>query len=248
MRLALVTAWILAGAAVTGAAYWGLLNTPESTVLALASSALLVVVTLALLSVTINGAIALWINGASAAALTRSFRRIPAVVPALLVFALCWWIAQSLDSWVALHSGEINAWFIAAFGWNDMSWLFTAIRVFTIWLRWVIGGLLALSLMGAMAAIGWRGGIAPQWLRRSLRPRTLIAGTLWFVALIVLPWTYLVPWRPAWVPPTGAELAFIFSKLTVAAILMAAGVALMIHEVMRVPRPPIDPGEQRLAA
>jgi hypothetical protein len=129
-----------------------------------------------------------------------------------------------------------------------MSWLFTAIRVFTIWLRWVIGGLLALSLMGAMAAIGWRGGIAPQWLRRSMRPRTLIAGTLWFVALIVLPWTYLVPWRPAWVPANGAELAFIFSKLTVAAILMAAGVALMILEVMRVPRPPIDPGEQRLAA
>jgi hypothetical protein len=29
---------------------------------------------------------------------------------------------------------------------------------------------------------------------------------------------------------------------------MAAGVALMILEVMRVPRPPIDPGEQRLAA
>jgi purine-cytosine permease-like protein len=97
MRLALVTAWILAGAAMTGAAYWGLLNTPESTVLALASSALLVMVTLALLSLTINGAIALWINGASAAALTRSFRRIPAIVPALLVFALCCGVAQRRD-------------------------------------------------------------------------------------------------------------------------------------------------------
>jgi len=248
MRLALATTWILAGAAVTGAAYWGLLNTPESTVLALASSALLVVVTLALLSLTLNGAIALWMNGASAAALTRSFRRIPTVVPALLVFAACWWIAQALDAWVALRSGEINAWFIAAFGWDDIAWLFAAIGAFTIWLRWVIGGLLALSLMGAMTATGWRAGIGPQWLRRGMRARTLIAGTLWFVALIALPWLYLVPWRPAWVPPTGVEFAFIVSKLSVAAILMAAGVALMIHEVMRVPQPPTDPGEQRLAA
>lgn len=248
MRLALVTAWILVGAAMTAAAYWALLNTPESTVLALASSALLVVMTLALLSFTLNGAIALWVDGPSSAALSRSFRRIPAVVPALIVFALCWWIAQALDGWVALHSGEINAWFIAAFGWADMSWLFAAIRAFTTWLRWVIGGLLALSLMGVMTSIGWRAGIGLQWLRRSLRPRTLIVATLWFIALIALPWIYLVPWRPAWVSPTGAELTFIVSKLSVAAILMAAGVALMIHEVMRVPQPPIDPGERRLAA
>jgi hypothetical protein len=248
MRLLLVTAWILAGAAVTGAAFWGLLNTPESTILALASSLVLVLLTVALLSVTINGAISLWVNGPSGPALRRSIRVVPAVIPALLVFALLWWMASGLDTWVALRSGGINAWFIATLGWDDMSWLFAAIGYFTTWMRWVLGGLLAVSLMGGMTVIGWRAGTRLQWIRRGLRPRTLIAGTLWFAMLIVLPWLFLVPWRPDWVPPTGAELAFIISKLSIAAILMAAGVALMIYEATRLPLTPIDPQEQRLAA
>lgn len=243
-----MTSWILIGAAVTGGAYWGFLNTPESTAFALAASVLLVLLTVALLSATINGAISLWVNGPSTFALTRSLRVIPAVIPALLVFALTWWLAYQLDTWVALRSGEINAWFIATFGWDNMSWLFSAIGFFTTWLRWVFGSLLALSLMAGMAVIGWRAVIRTQWFRRGLRVRTLIAGTLWFVALIALPWLYLVPWRPNWVSPTGGELAFIVGKLSVAAILMAMGVALMIYEVTRLPLPPLDSKERRLAA
>ena len=42
-RLAAVTVWILAGAALTGGVYWAFLNTPESTVGALLLSALLAV-------------------------------------------------------------------------------------------------------------------------------------------------------------------------------------------------------------
>jgi hypothetical protein len=248
MTLLVVTAWVLIGAAVTAGAYWGFLTTPESSGVALLASALLMLLSVALLSLTINGAIALWVNGPSALALRRSLRRIPAVVPALLVFALCWWLADRLDTWVALRSGRITAWFIARLGWDDLSWLFTAIRFFTTWLRWVIGGLLAVSLMGGMAVIGWRAGVRPQWVWRGMRPRTLIAATLWFVALIVLPWIYLVPWRPGWVPPSGAELAFIVSKLSIAAILMATGVALMIYEATRLPSTPNDPKEQRIAA
>ena len=233
MRLALVTAWILVGAAATGGVYWAFLNTPESTVFSLAASAVLLLVTAALLSVTINGAVSLWVNGASYSMLARAVRLIPAVIPAVVVFALLWWIAGRVDTAIALRSGEINAWFIATFGWGDMSWLFTAIRWLTTWLRWVMGGLLAVSLMGGVAAIGWRAVVGSEWVRRAFRPRSLIAGTLWFATLIVLPWIYLVPWRPDWVPPTGAELAFIVSKLAVAAILMAAGAALMIYEATR---------------
>ena len=129
-----------------------------------------------------------------------------------------------------------------------MWWFFTGARLFTAWLRWVLGGLLAISLMGGLAAIGWRAGARPQWLRRAMRPRALLAATLWFVVLIVLPWMYLVPWRPGWVPPTGAELAVLAGKLSIAAIAMAAGVALMIHEATRVPVTPVDPGAQRIAA
>ena len=248
MRLVLVTVWILAGAVVTAGAYWGFLNTPESTVGALALSAVLALLALTLLSITINGAIVVWSNGSSARALKRAFYRIPSIIPALLVFALFWWIANRFDTWIALRSGEINAWFIARFGWDDVLWFFTGVRFFTTWLRWVVGGLLAVSLMGGMAAIGWRAGTRPQWVRRAMRPRALLAATLWFVVLIVLPWIYLVPWRPGWVPPSGAELAFIVSKLTIAAVAMAAGIALIIHEATRVPYTPIDPEAQRIAA
>ena len=248
MRLVLVTAWILAGAALTGGAYWGFLNTPESTIGTLALSAVLALVALTLLSITINGAIVVWSNGVSAPALKRVFSRIPSIIPALLVFALFWWITHRLDTWIALRAGGISAWFIARFGWDDVWWFFAGVRFFAIWLRWVLGGLLALSLMGGMAAIGWRAGVRQQWLRRAMSPRALLAATLWFVVLIVLPWTYLVPWRPGWVPPTGAELAFIAGKLSIAAIAVAAGVALMIYEATRVPFTPIDPEAERIAA
>jgi hypothetical protein len=241
MRLVIVTAWILLGAALAGGAYWGFLNTPESTAVALIVSALLVVLTMVLVAITINGAISLWVHGPSAAALRRSLTRVAAVVPALIIVAVFWWIAASIDTWVALRSGEINAWFIARFGWDDMSWLFTGIRYFTMWLRWVAGPLLAVSLMGGLAALGWRAGARPHWLRRGMRLRTLAVATLWFVVLIVLPWIYLVPWRPDWLPPSGTELAFIVGKLALAAMVMAAGVALMIYEATRAPLTPIDP-------
>jgi hypothetical protein len=240
MRLVLVTAWLLIGAAVTGGAYWGFLTTPESSVPALIAQALFILLAFVLLSLTINGAITLWANGPSAPALKRSISRIPAIVPALLVFALFWWAASRLDTWVALRSGGINAWFIARFGWDDVSWLFAAFRWFSTWLRWVVGSVLAMSLMAGMGVIGWRAAVRWQWLRRGMRPRTLTAATLWFAALIALPWIYLVPWRPEWVPPSGAELAFIIGKLSIASILMAAGVALMIYEATRPPLTAID--------
>src|SRR5688500_18142494 len=248
MRPVLVTAWILAGASLTGGAYCGFLNTPESTVGTLALSAVLASIAVALLSITINGAIVVWSNGFSAPALKRVFSRIPSIIPALLVFALFWRIAFRLDTWIALRTGGINAWFIERFGWDDVWWFSLGVRFITTWLRWVLGGLRAVSLTGGMAAIGWRAGVGPQWLRRAMRPRALLAATLWFVVLIVLPWTYLVPWRPGWVPPTGAELAFIAGKLSIAAIAMAAGAALMIYEATRVPFTPIDPEAQRIAA
>lgn len=248
MKLVIVTAWILFGAAATAGAYWGFLNTPESSALALALSAGLVALTMVLLSITINGAIALWVNGPSSMALRRSLTRVPAVFPALLVFAVFWWLAYRVDTWVALRSGEINAWFIATLGWGDVAWFFTAVRCFTTWLRWVVGGLLAISLMAGVAAAGWRAAARLQWLRRGVRLRSLAAATLWFATLIVLPWIYLVPWRPGWVPPSAAELAFIAAKLSIAAVLMAAGAALMIYEVTRLAWTPIDPQADKLAA
>ena len=97
----------------------------------------------------------------------------------------------------------------------------------------MIAGLLALSLMAGFVAVGWRALAQAAWLRRALRPRAIAAATLWFGGLIALPWIYLVPWRPASLPPTSIEFAFIVAKLSIAAILFAVGAALMIYEASR---------------
>lgn len=248
MRLAAATGWVLLGAAATGLVYWGFLNTPESTVFALIASALLALLTLALAGFTVNGTIALLTDGLSVTGLARAARRLPSVIPAALIVLVLWWVASRVDTWVALRSGEINAWFIARFGWSDMSWLFTAIRWFTTWLRWVMSALLALSLMAGIVSAGWRAAAQAAWLRRALRPRALLLATVWFVALIVLPWTYLVPWRPRWVPPTSVELVFIMVKLSLSAVLHALGVALIAREALRVLPNPTDSESAQVAA
>ena len=233
MRLALAALWILIGVALAGAVYWGFLITPESTVWTLMVSALLAMVALALVGFTAGGAIAMWRQGASMNSVKIALRSIPGVVPAAVIVSLIWWIAHRAEAWIAMRSGEINAWFIARFGWDDMSWLFTAIGLAADWFRWVIAALLALSLMAGFAGIGWRALGQIAWLRRALRPRAIAGATLWFGALIALPWLYLVPWRPQNLPPTSIEFAFIAAKLTISAILIALGAALIVHEVAR---------------
>jgi hypothetical protein len=86
------------------------------------------------------------------------------------------------------------------------------------------------------------------WFFRGLRPRTVAAATLWSVALIALPWVYLLPWRPQNLPPTSVEFAFIVTKLSVSAVLFAVGAALVVYEASRTTRPPDDAGEAVTAA
>jgi hypothetical protein len=248
MRLALATIWILAGSALTAGVYWAFLITPESTIWTLMISAALAIVALALAGLTASGAIVMWWHGASAASLRRAARSAPGVVPAALIVLLVWWLANRAETWVALRRGQINAWFIARFGWDDMSWLFAGIGYAADWFRWVFAALLALSLMAGFVAIGWRTLTEAAWLRRAIGPRTIAAATLWFGGLIALPWIYLVPWRPAGLPPTSIELAFIVAKLSVAAILVAIGTALVVYEASRVPLSPDDPGSASAAA
>jgi hypothetical protein len=247
MRLALATIWILAGSALTAGVYWAFLITPESTIWMLMVSAALALVALALVGLTASGAIAMWWHGASAASLRRAATSIPGVVPAALVVLLVWWLANRAETWVAMRSGQINAWFIARFGWDDMSWLFATIGYVADWFRWVFAALLALSLMAGFVAIGWRALAQAAWFRRALRPRAIAAATLWFGALIALPWIYLVPWRPASLPPTSIEFAFIVAKLSISAILIAIGAALMIYEASRLPASPTTPGSATAA-
>jgi hypothetical protein len=247
MRLALATLWTLAGSVLTAGVYWGFLITPESTIWALMVSGALALVALALAGLTASGTIAMWWHGASLTAVRRAVRSIPGVVPAALIVLLIWWLTNRAEIWIAMRGGQISAWFIARFGWSDVSWLFKAIGYIAAWFRWVIAALLALSLMAGFVAIGWRSLAQSAWLRRALRPRAIAAATVWFGGLIALPWIYLLPWRPHSLPPTSIEFAFIVAKLSLSAILFAIGAALMAYEASRVTVSPSDPGSATIA-
>ena len=237
MKLALATLWILAGGAIIGGLYWGFLITPVSTVIALIASAVLAIVTLAVAGLVANGTIEIWLRGFSVSGLRRALGSVASVVPAALIVLVLWWMTSRAELFVKENSGQINAWFIARFGWDNVAWLFTSIRYAATWLRWVLGAMLALSLMAGILAAGWGAVAAPAWIARALRPRALLFATLWFAALIVLPWIYLVPWRPEGLPATSIEMVFIVAKLSVSAMLAAAGLALIAHEASRVPAP-----------
>jgi len=227
--------WILAGSVLTGAIYWTFLITPESTAWMLIASALLSMAALAAAGFTASGAIALLLHGRSAAGIRRALTAIGGAIPAAAIVLIVWWLTRRGEAWVGLRSGPINAYFIAQFGWDNMSWLFTTVHYLAAWCRWVLSGLLALSMMGGFVALGWSALGEAAWLRQALRPRALLVGTLWFVVLIALPWIYLVPWRPKELPASSVEFAFIAVKLSLAAILFAIGAMLFAHEASRVP-------------
>lgn len=247
MRLTVATLWLLVAGALSAGVYWLFLNTPESTVWMLIASTLLAAVFVAGVGVTVSGAVAIWSSDRARAAVAPALRSIPAIVPALLVVAIIWWAASRVDTWLALRNGQISAWFIARFGWADVSWLFASIRYAGLWLRWIVAALLAASLIGSWQASGARAMAQLAWVRRALRPRALLLATVWFLVLIALPWLYLVPWRPASLPPTSVELVFIGAKLSLSAVLAAVGVALIIREVV-IPNAPRTPEEAAQAA
>lgn len=248
MRLALVASWILIAGSVSGGVYWVFLNTPESTVWTLIASALLALGFIAATGLTVAGAIAIWSNGVTRSALTRALRSIPAIIPAMAIVAIGWWMTTRVEAWVAMRSGQISAWFIAQFGWGDVAWLFRTVTYGVLWLQWVVAPLLAVSLMNGVMAIGGRAVIHVAWLRRALRPRAVLVATFWFVVLIAIPWRYVVPWRPASLPPTTVELAFIVGKLSLSAILFAIGAALFIRQAIGNLPPSGDPKEFAQAA
>jgi len=50
--------------------------------------------------------------------------------------------------------------------------------------------------------------------------------------LVAAPWVYLTPWRPAGLPATSVELAFIAAKLALTAASMATGLALIVRQAI----------------
>jgi hypothetical protein len=224
-RTLLVASWLGGGAAVLGAIYWAFLNTSESNVLMLVVSAVLAILMVAVAGVVVNVAVLLALGGALPASVKSGARRIGWFVVAAVPVAMLVWAIMLGDAWVTRRSGEISAWFIARFDWDDITPLFTAQRYFSTWLRWV---LLPVAALAALTAILQRdAAVAGRWLRATWHWRTLLIATLAFVLLVVLPWRAAF-WQPQGLPPTWIEPTVAGIRLVFVATLMALGFAIIV--------------------
>ena len=232
--LAGTTAVMLGGAMVSGALYWGLLNTPESTVWMLALSVVLIAMFTVVTALTIGVVLLAWSGQAwSPALVVRAARGLPACVPPVLLVALAWWLVLLGTAWVDAHSGEISAWFIARFGWSDVQWLFATLAWVAWWLQWVLAPFAALVWWRSMLVGGWRPTGA--LVREALRPAGVLVATAIVLVLVWVPWTQLVPWRPRSVTPGSMELVFVAVKLGVVALLSAIGWSLVARTAANAP-------------
>jgi hypothetical protein len=224
--LVLTIVWLLAGSAVSGGAYYAFLLTPESTVPSLALSSVLLLVALALVAITSNGAVLAWRRGWSLQVIREAVAGVPAYLLPLVLAVAAWWIVGRGVAWVDAHSGEISAWFIARFGWADVTWLFGTTRRVGMWLQYVAAPLVALTWLRGMLTSGWRPH--RSLVRQAFSPARHLTAAMLFAALVWMPWNYLVTWRPANVP-LSLEVLFVGGKLGLVALLAATGVALIIR-------------------
>jgi hypothetical protein len=224
-RVVRLTAWLLIGATCLSGLYWLFLNTPETNALTLGASAVLLLTILVLTALVVNAAILMGGGTAFLTSLTKGLRGTLWFIAVLVPLALIWWGLTAAHTWTTDHSGEINAWFIARFGWANISPLLRTEMWMVRWLSWVVAPLAAVSLLAGVLERGAR-GFGDRWLRRAWHWRTLLLATLVFVLLFVLPWQ-LTAWRPAlpatWVEPTVAGI-----RLVAVMLLWALGAALLV--------------------
>lgn len=259
MRLALlarVVAWLFGAGMLSAALYWAFLNTPDSNVPMLGASALLFM--LSMLTGAYGVAVAAEVllhGGWSRAHFRRGATALPQLLACVAAAALLFWatlvLARSLDE----RSGEISAWFIATFGWADVSGLLIAVDWLLAWVRWVLGPVAGLALF-----VHWRRAelgapsrmqgtpdlvvLADQARRPARRVgvglRALVLATVAFAVLVYLPWRYGF-WPLSGLPPTWVEPAVAGARITVVLLLMTTGVALMMTSVVVPGRRPGGP-------
>lgn len=228
-RLAAITAWLLVGDAVVFSLFWMLLQVPESSTLMLALSATLGLLVVLGSAVVQSAAMGAWNTDVTVSVgLRTGARRALAALLAAALFALLWWLTDHAFDWHARVSGQMDAAIIARTGSPSTAWLHATVRWLIVFVRWTLALTLAVSLLGALVAGGLPALGRTDWLRHALQPRRLILLTLWFAVLDVLPWRSLY-WRPANMS-LAVEPWFVVAKLTLIAMAMAAGWALVLRE------------------
>ena len=229
--IVVVSSWLAAGGGLLAALYWLFLITPESNQLTLAASAVLGFGMIAFAAVTLNGAILLSQNATFSVAARRGLIGSHWFVMTAIPVILAWVLTRRGDAWMTTHSGEISAWFIATFGWADVTALFRIELWVSRWLRWVVFPVASISLLSALLSRGFAGLGDFRWLTRAWSWRTLSPATVAFLALLTLPWQ-MTMWRPS-LPPTWVEAAVAGLRLGIAAILIVVGCALIVSIATR---------------
>jgi len=238
VRVALITAWLIAGQVIVGALYWRFLMTPESNAMMLLISAALVLAMILVAGVTIGAAI---LTSASSN-ISRGVWGAPWIVVAVVPALILWWLVSRADVWLAAHSGEVAAWFIARLGWADVSWLMRALEYISLWLRAVVAPLLAIALFAALLFRGRAALRQLSWIGRALRPSTLVVSTMAFALLIALP-LQAAYWQPPGLPDTWIQPAAAGLRLFAIALAATIGWAVMIAMVAdraMVPPPTVE--------
>ena len=228
-RLLTVFLVLAVGAALIGAAYWALLNVPESNVLAL----LLSVGLAGLIAVVAAAAIGTATGVVREASLVDALRGAPRAIPGLFagaaVFGVLWWLTTTVDEQWAMHRGEIDALFLRYAGTARTSWAHTA-SAWLMWLvRWDLG---LLAVIGAIASSYSRRGVL-RGLATAFEGMPLLITTM---ALIAWYWVWKVAyWRPASLTPGTSELLFVGAKLGLLTVLGLVLGVVIVHAVARVP-------------
>jgi hypothetical protein len=238
-RAIVLVTWICAGHAVAALLFLSLINVPDSNAPMLLLSALLIVSIVVVVAIT-DGAAVAWLQPAAPRrAVTQAFRRgVVALVCGAAFYALLAWIAWRAGGWHSGHAGELDAWWIATFDSARTAWLHRTIRGALFALRDIVGVSLALALFCSILLYGFQTAISMRWLRAGLSRIQLGTVALAMVVLVVLPWR-LVAWRPAQLPSTWIEPAFVSVKLVITYLIIQIGWTLMLIVATRSVRPPV---------
>lgn len=197
------------GLELAGAATWGLLNVPESSVPALLLSAVLAVLVPVILGLTTS--VVLGITGGLSlpAAARRALPGLRGFAAGLVVLGVLWVVTTRLvDLWVA-HAGEIDALFLRYAGTASTAWLHTTVG----WLLWLLcWGVGLAAIVGATRAAVHEQSLLTG-LARAFSVRVL--GTALGALLVGYALWSVVFWRPKGLPDNSAELMFVGAKLLV---------------------------------
>jgi hypothetical protein len=213
-RLLSITAWLAFGHALLLGLFWSLLQVPESNTAMLVVSVVVAAAIVAAAGWVEAVALGLWVAGTS---WRESLRRariapVPAVV-ALTSFGVIWLLTAHLRAAWFGHTGEIDAWLMQRLGWTRTAGLHSVAGWVIGFIRFVVGGLIALTILAWALAGGMRALARPgRWLGAAPAPRPLVVGGLLFHGLVWLPWRAAF-WRPAWLAPNWQEAAFAAVKL-----------------------------------